>query len=464
MATNPTQSSEDLATRSPYVPTPADIEHRLAELQAYCPQPDPPPDPSSDNDPPPACEHSEQPEPPRAAAPQPPAPLQLDQAALYGPAGRVVNSLAPHTEAHPAALLLQFLAALGNLIGPGPHCMVESTRHALNLFVVLVGDSSKGRKGTSWNHIANLFAHVDPSWLSTRVNSARLTATGLVKALRDQQPPTDRRLLALSEEFATVVHALKRGNGHLSPLLRCAWDNGNLPTLDMHHHLRATGTHLSLIAHITQRELTQIFQRNQAHNGFANRCLWTSVERSNCLPDGGSAPASEIAAIAATLRDAVAWATARPQILFRRDEEASQLWAHNYESLSYRHPGLRGAATSRGEAQVLRLSALYAALDCSEMVCLSHLEAAYAVWTYCYQSAVRLFGLATGDPIADRIREAVDSAPNGLSKNQISRLFYGHVDRERIDAALEQLAAFGALSSHQEQTSGRRSTLWTAVR
>jgi hypothetical protein len=50
----------------------------------------------------------------------------------------------------------------------------------------------------------------------------------------------------------------------------------NLPTLDMHHQLRATGTHLSLIAHITQRELTQSFQHHQAHNGFANRCLWTN--------------------------------------------------------------------------------------------------------------------------------------------------------------------------------------------
>ena len=452
MATNPNQTLEDLTTPSSHTSIDAELEQLLTQLQSDPPQPNPNPPPTP-----------EQPEPPRAASPQPPTHLELEEAALHGPAGRIVNTLAPHTEAHPAALLLQFLAAFGNLIGPGPHCMVESTRHALNLFVILVGDSSKARKGTSWNLIANLFAAVDPSWLSTRVNNARLTANGLVRALRDQQPPTDRRLLALSEEFATVVHSLKRGNGHLSPLLRCAWDNGNLPTLDMHHQLRATGTHLSLIAHITQRELTQTFHRHQAHNGFANRCLWTWVERSNCLPGGAGAPAYELSAIAETLRSAVAWATARPEILFRRDQEAQQLWADCYESLSYRDPGLRGAATSRGEAQVLRLSALYAALDCSEIVCRPHLEAAYAVWTYCYRSAVRLFGLATGDPITDRIREAVEASPNGLSRNQISRLFYGHVNSERIDAALEQLAAFGALAAYTEQTSGRSSTLWLAI-
>jgi hypothetical protein len=87
------------------------------------------------------------------------------------------------------------------------------------------------------------------------------SADGLLQALRDQSPPSERRLLALSEEFATVLYNVKRGNGHLSPLLRCAWDNGNLPTLDLHHALRVTGAHFSLIAHVTQQELARSFQQ-----------------------------------------------------------------------------------------------------------------------------------------------------------------------------------------------------------
>src|ERR1700685_3665627 len=161
-------------------------------------------------------------------------PWVLGEAAFYGLAGLAVRTIAPHTEAHPAAILLQLLAAFGNLVGPGPHCIVDATRHGLNLFVVLVGDSSKARKGTSWGQAARLFAEVDRPWLSTRVTSGCLTAGGLVYALRDQQPPTDRRLLALSEEFASILYALKRAKGHLSPLLRSAWDSGDLLNLDMH--------------------------------------------------------------------------------------------------------------------------------------------------------------------------------------------------------------------------------------
>ena len=41
MATNPSQTSEDLTTPSPYVPTRAEVEHRLTQLQSRPPQPSP---------------------------------------------------------------------------------------------------------------------------------------------------------------------------------------------------------------------------------------------------------------------------------------------------------------------------------------------------------------------------------------------------------------------------------------
>src|ERR1700744_755696 len=177
----------------------AELERRRAELLENPPQPQPEP-------------------PPRRVQPlyQPPAKFQLREQALYGLAGQVVRTLAPHTEADPAAILLQFLAAFGNAAGPGPHCLVGPTRHRLNLFVVLVGESSKARKGTSWAHIERLFAEVDQPWADTRITTARLGADGLVHALRDQQPPTDRRLLAVAEEFAAILHTIKRAKGHLS--------------------------------------------------------------------------------------------------------------------------------------------------------------------------------------------------------------------------------------------------------
>jgi hypothetical protein len=427
------------------------IEHRRAELLGRLSEPEPKP---------PAT-------PPRLSPTQPlypPPGLQLGEAALYGLAGDVVRTLAPHTEAHPAAILLQLLAAFGNLVGPGPHCMVDATRHGLNLFVVLVGESSKARKGTSWNQIVRLFSEVDHPWLDARITTARLTASGLVYALRDQEPPTDRRLLAVSEEFAAVLSTLRRAKGHLSPLLRSAWDSGHLRTLDGRRPLQATGTHISLIAHITQRELAQYLQPTEAHNGFANRCLWTCVQRSQCLPHGGSLSAHELSTVASELRRAIEWAGSATDILFERDDAARELWEDCYAALSQVRPGLYGAATSRAEAQVLRLSAIYAALDRTSVIGEAHLQAALAVWDYCSAGASLLFGTSTGDPTADRIKEALDASQDGLSRNQIRALFHGHLSCERIEAALQQLISLGVLTHYLlPSQGGRRSTVWKAI-
>src|SRR6201994_4087202 len=154
----------------------------------------------------------------------------FNEYALYGLAEEAVRTLAPHTEAQPEAILLQLLAAFSNVIGPSPHCMVGPTRHALNLFVVLVGESSKARKGTSWNQIARLFAQVDPAWTENRVTSTRLTAHGLMALMGHQSG--DRRLLVLAEEHAAVLHTMGRSRSPLSPLLRSAWDGATLRLLD----------------------------------------------------------------------------------------------------------------------------------------------------------------------------------------------------------------------------------------
>jgi hypothetical protein len=51
----------------------------------------------------------------------------------------------------------------------------------------------------------------------------------------------------------------------------------------------------------------------------------TPEERSNCLPEGGNLHANELSAIARERR-ALDWAVATPEILFRRDDAARELW------------------------------------------------------------------------------------------------------------------------------------------
>ncbi len=121
----------------------------------------------------------------------------------------------------------------------------------------------------------------------------------------------------------------------------------------------------------------------------------------------------------------------------------TMVWDHRYPALSQSRPDVYGAATSRAEAQALRLSAIYAAL---------------AVWDYCLASARLFFDASPVNPTAQRIGEALDAAPEGLTRNQIRGLFHGHVSKERIDLALEQLSSLGLINRRTETGRGRSST------
>jgi Protein of unknown function (DUF3987) len=315
-------------------------------------------------------------------------PEPLGPAAFHGLAGEIVRRTEPHTEADPAALLFQLLAAFGNLIGHDHYIVADGARHYLNLYGVLVGQSSKSRKGTSWNHIANLMERVDPEWRQNCISNGLSSGEGLIWEVRDpieeirpiraRGRPTeyetiianhgeaDKRLLVIESEFANVLKVMAREGNTLSPIIRSAWDCGSLKTMVKNSPAKATGAHISIVGHITGDELRRLLTRTEAANGFANRFCWLAVKRSKCLPDGGAIHTVNFEHIEAELQGAVSFAKDFVEIL--RDPEARILWHDVYPRLSEAQPGMSGAVIGRSEAQVMRLSAIYALLDKSCMI------------------------------------------------------------------------------------------------
>ena len=112
--------------------------------------------------------------------PEPPA-----QEAFYGLAGRIVRTIEPATEADSAALLTQALVAFGNAAGRAAHFRVEADFHYANEFAILVGETAKARKGTSWGRIRQLFEEAEKEWVERRVLSGLSSAEGLIWNVRD---------------------------------------------------------------------------------------------------------------------------------------------------------------------------------------------------------------------------------------------------------------------------------------
>src|SRR4051794_4128356 len=77
-----------------------------------------------------------------------PAPLRPQ--AFQGPLGAYVRAVEERTEGDPAAILGQALVAAGNYMGrDGPYFETGGTRHGTNLYLAVVGATSRARKGTS---------------------------------------------------------------------------------------------------------------------------------------------------------------------------------------------------------------------------------------------------------------------------------------------------------------------------
>jgi len=412
-------------------------------------------------------------------------PTPLLEAAYYGLAGEIVRRIEPHTEADPAALLFQFLAAFGNLIGHDHYIVADGTRHYLNLNGVLVGPTSKARKGTSWNQIANLMERVEPAWREDRVTYGLSSGEGLIWAVRDPIEETrpvrekgrhtgeyetfianhgvpDKRLFVIEGEFANVLKVMAREGNTLSPVIRSAWDCGDLKNMVKNSPAQATKAHVSIIGHITRDELRRLLTQTEAANGFANRFCWLAVKRSKCLPDGGAIHTVDFEDVVAELHSAVNYAKDFVQIV--RDPEATKLWHAVYPRLSEARPGMSGAVIARAEAQVMRLSAIYAILDKSQLIRPEHHHAARALWRYCEQSAKWIFGTSTGDRNADRILAALRHASNGMTKTEISAdVFNRHASSTDLDEALRLLYGMGMAVCRFEASGGAPIQRWFFV-
>jgi hypothetical protein len=403
--------------------------------------------------------------------------------AFYGLAGRIVRTIEPASEASAVALLGQALVAFGNVVGQGPHFVVESDRHRANEFMVLVGRTSKSRKGTSWGRINRLLQDVEAQWAADHVATGLSSGQGLIWHVRDpimkrervrekgqvsyveiEADPgiEDKRLLVVEPEFAACLKLTESRESTLSAVIRNAWDGRDLRILNKNSPTKATGAHISLIGHITAEELRRCLSTTEMANGFANRFLWVCTERSKQLPFGGEVDAGAWGAVRNDLAAALEFA--RNVGTVSRDEKALELWAEVYGPLSEGRPGLAGALLGRAEAHVMRLALIYALMDCSAVIRAEHLLAALVLWDFCERSVYYLFGDSLGDPFADEVLRFLRGNPSGLTRTDLTHCFGKNQPADRIGRALGLLLQHHLARCERQETGGRPAERWFAAR
>lgn len=436
--------------------------------------------------------------------------------AFYGLAGEVVAAVEDETEADREPILVQFLAAFGNIVGFGSYYEVENDRHFPRLFALVVGDSSSGSKGISWKRVEAFLNVMDAKWCNSRVFTGLSTGPGLAAAAErvkgekqsllavisklvnedDNKELSEEDLLGLfgqvraqsqdeslqgrifirQGEFGSVLRVMQRTGETLSHVLRDAWDGNKLSVLTKSDPINVSGVHISLASHITEEELLRELNSVDMANGFGNRFLYVSAFRRQVVPSGRSVPSEVLRDIGLKLEEAKKHG--QQELKYSLSDSAERLWESKFEHLTRVRKGLTGKLLSRHKAQVIRLSLIYAILDKSPGVIeLPHLEAAFAVWDYCEASVEWIFrhDQRTGNPIADKILSALretdqetdpdaergEDGDGGLTKTEISvDVLHQKYKASLVDEALYDLERAGLVrkSKYKKKGAGRPKT------
>jgi DNA-binding HxlR family transcriptional regulator len=398
----------------------------------------------------------------------------FQEAALPGLLGEFIRLACRNSEADPAAVAATFLVRFATECGTNPHVMVGDSRHSARINAVVVGATGKSRKGLSAGPVKSLF---DGRGGCLTTPGPLSSGEGFIFAVRDEQSERkvdkvtgqedlivtdpgvqDKRLFVLDEEFAAALTATKRTGNTLSCITRCLYDDGHVEPLTKNNRIKVTGAHVGIVTHITFAELKKCLSETEQLNGYGNRFLWICARRQGVVPFPDPMDEVEKEALWREIQARIEQAQMGGRYAF--SEEAKILWAREYPRLSMAHSGLAGSLVNRGEANVLRLSLIYALLAGHTRIEMEDLQAAIAFWEYCHASAFYIFGGAPGDKKKLKVLEMLKANGGRMTKNEIREdCFAKHISSEALTNLLDEMASDHLVDLCAESTGGAPRTV-----
>lgn len=402
---------------------------------------------------------------------------EFEESHYYGLAGDLAALAVQDSEASKVGVYLSFLVMAAALLGRDKYIRIGETKHHARLFSVLVGASAKARKGTSFKPVErilkeaeNMMIYAKHSCLAVR-DGGLSSAEGLAWQVRDEaentdkngvplhEGITDKRLLIVEEELGNVFKQCQRDGNALSPTLRRLWDGGTLAPMTKNNQVTATNPHINVLGHITQFELKCLLTSSDTHNGLANRFLWCCVRRSQKLAFPKPMNDDRLKGLAGQLARAISQSNIETEL--QLTDNAKTFWSKKYHEISLDRMGVIGSVTSRSEPYVMRLSVLFALLDCTDTIDTHHIQAACHVVEFCNQSAEYIFTShsesATGSD-AEKLLNALAEKP--MTQTEISSLFNRNKKRHELIAMFKELQSMNKIEKCTIQTARKKVDGW----
>lgn len=387
-----------------------------------------------------------------------------DPACLYGLVGDVARAGGDTTEANPYAVAANFIAFMSCAVGRGAYMPVGNTWHHARMFMLHIGRSGRGRKGDAVSLISRIeralkalsqdaTPQVHRGGLSSREGLVYLIHDGFTEGKEEVPAILDKRLLVIESEFANVLHQGKREGNTLSAALRDCWDGVSMKPATKSSRLWATDPHIAVIGAVTPSELLGLMASRELTNGFANRFMMFWAERTKMLAFPRATRQEDVNALAERVLEVLQFCQAeRWADKDHMRVELSQDARKRYEALYHgelndNSAGERiTALIERRAPMLLRLAMLFALCDKTTTVEVHHINAALAWVRYSVESVKFIFASAADEvevaETNDTAQKIVDflKANHRVTRKQITvDCFKGHVNKTRIDAALDEL-------------------------
>lgn len=384
---------------------------------------------------------------------------------LYGLVGEIARAGSDNTEANPFAVAASALAYLGTAVGRGPVMHIGDDWHHARLFMVHVGRSSRGRKGTAKKLVISRIAkavkeinehlapHIHTGGLSTREGLALMIHDGFTEGKNEVPAINDKRLLAVEAEFANVLHQSKREGNTLSAALREVWDGGGIKPATKTNRVWVKRPHIGLLADITPSELLSLMASRELTNGFANRFIFFWAEGDKVNPAPKPTPSDVVAALAEAVAGVLRFAGADRHAegdLFRMElsKDAFSAYAKLYRGeLRDRSAGEQVTGLlDRRAPMLMRLAMIFALTDKTLTIGVPHINAGMAWIRYWADSVKFIFQNAMDEAAVAEINDTAKQVLAYLvkvgkaSRTEITKgCFGGHSSSDKINKALDEL-------------------------
>lgn len=366
----------------------------------------------------------------------------LGSAALHGLAGELAKRVADASEVDTSAALVPLLACAGAALDRGVYYQHGQVRHRPTLYAAAITGTPLVPYASCLTAIRWVVRSAERGCGAEVVRDAHigtlLSSDRTIVAAGPTGTAESIPLIAFGD-LGTTFAFLARPTNKLAGILRHFWDEiGGL----------------AVVGHLAEMNLLNTL-KPQAMLDAASYFLWFSVPPPRPAPFPLQLDDSECERFARSLGGCIKVAQSLRRIAF--NTPAQELWTSEYARLLSQRSDAAGLVTSRGSAQVIRLSTIFALLDSSSEIAEPHLRAGLAVWDYCRKSAQTMFGTHTDGHLANRLLDALDE-PHTLS--QLHGILHNHTSAALLRAALGHLEAAALVERKTISSRGRPAEVW----